>query len=388
MLLNCIAFLSLSEMNSPLAIIFANLKGNLGDFAILHSMLDLAGRTAPGRPVHVYPHPLHTIDAERLAEFSKVCPPCVFEPATFVAVRTVAEAVRQRLAARVLKGRDLFKEAWDPQPWRAFSRYGSILVAGGDQWCGRELSRVMFGTIRAISDFNSNIVAFPFSVKSSLLRSVNVVSARHAFGLLRRPMVVRDSSSFEILSKLGLPVELGADCVLSLAPDSFHTPNITDAREGRILVVVKGSAEGLRGCLAQLGAYRSRIDLLTTCATEDEQAYMAVAQEFGLRVIRPMTWQQAVGECKASSLVIANRLHGLIFAALAGTAVLPVTDRAKARSFAKDAGLDLFVPDPAAISEELVGRALSERQRICALVSAYRASASSSRERLLETLQV
>ncbi|WP_275783720.1 hypothetical protein [Pararhizobium gei] len=43
-------------MTAPVAVIYANLKGNIGDFAILHSMLLDIRERHPGRAVDAYSH--------------------------------------------------------------------------------------------------------------------------------------------------------------------------------------------------------------------------------------------------------------------------------------------------------------------------------------------
>ncbi len=56
-------------MKPPVAILFANLKGNIGDFAILHAMLLDLKRTFPGQPLHVFSHGFYNIDESRLTAF-------------------------------------------------------------------------------------------------------------------------------------------------------------------------------------------------------------------------------------------------------------------------------------------------------------------------------
>ncbi len=57
------------------AVLFANLKGNIGDFAILQAILEQLNFYYPGYKIDVYSHPLVDIDETRLAAFSKHSPP-------------------------------------------------------------------------------------------------------------------------------------------------------------------------------------------------------------------------------------------------------------------------------------------------------------------------
>ena len=111
--------------------------------------------------------------------------------------------------------------------------------------------------------------------------------------------------------------------------------------------------------------------LMTTCWTEDERYFKPAAERLGVPYLAPDTWQDAIAELKASSLLTTNRLHGIIFAALSGTPVLAVTNRQKTKAFAADAGLPMSIDSIAAVTPEIVAECLSRRVEILDAMQRY-----------------
>ena len=67
----------------PVLILFANLKGNLGDFAILHAMLVDLEKRYPGSEKHVFSHGHQAIDDARMEAFLRQPhPPFVYKGKT------------------------------------------------------------------------------------------------------------------------------------------------------------------------------------------------------------------------------------------------------------------------------------------------------------------
>jgi polysaccharide pyruvyl transferase WcaK-like protein len=360
-------------MKLPIAILFANLKGNIGDFAILHAMLrDLAAKY-PGHPLDVFPHGFYREDASRLAAFEAGC------------------AVDFQIAGHTYKG--------EPMPWLAqqgvralglwplaqrrsirtladaaatdaarFRDYEAIFLAGGEHWGGTSGAISMFGTLNAIHRHNPKIYAYPFSVNPKMLRFNARSALVENFRKIGAPLVPRDGLSKALLDRLGLDVVQGADCVHTLQDLADDVAPAAARYPGRILVAVTGSrrrlGRALQAACAQLRAAGRDIALLTTCAPEDQAAFQPVARALGIPYLAPQSWQAAVAEMKASSLLITNRLHGLILGTLADTALLPVTDRKKAEAFVKDAAMPFSAASLAAVTPSLVSQCLENREEI------------------------
>lgn len=127
------------ELNSPVAIIFANIKGNIGDFAILHAMLVDLRRLHPERPLHVFPHSCHNIDQLKFDAFRAadvpnftLCSP-IFSRELPFPLKLLSYAGLWPLA-RMIFVRMLDRES--SCNVERFTDYYAIFVAGGHQWSG------------------------------------------------------------------------------------------------------------------------------------------------------------------------------------------------------------------------------------------------------------
>jgi polysaccharide pyruvyl transferase WcaK-like protein len=369
----------------PIAILFANLKGNVGDFAILDAMQrDIASRF-PGRPIHLFTHPFLTVDDARVAAFRAASPHGIE-----VAGQAFGAEAPQLLKALHRRGAGRLLQAWligrlaarHREEARRFAGYEAVAVAGGDQWNGDRLGISMFGTVRAVAAQNRAVHAYPFSLNPAV-RSFNSDRAlRRHFGPLRRPLLVRDGISLGVAERIGLPAVLRPDCVFGLEPVAREIPPHPDRDPERTLLVVTRSPsakvlQANRAALERLEASRraGRVELLTTCAIEDGPALQALGQEFGVPVREPLTWQDTVAEMRAAAVVATNRLHGLILGSMAGAVMVPVADRKKSEAFVRDVGLKHFAPRAQDLTGELLERARAEGATIVGKLQAFAAAA-------------
>ena len=140
----------------------------------------------------------------------------------------------------------------------------------------------------------------------------------------------------------------------------------------RIVFSATGPADGLRSAVATLLETGRRVDLLTTCVTEDGPAYEAIAREFGVALLAPLTWQEVVAEKRRCALVVSNRLHGLILGSLADALLLPIGARKKSEAFARDAGMPVTFNTLATVDAAGIDSCLSHRSEALAAMRAYR----------------
>lgn len=371
-------------MHSPVAVLFANLKGNIGDFAILHAMLLDLSRRFPGRPLHVFPHGYFNIDEQRLAAF-KASTDIDFEISGFtyhrrVTPRLVTTAVRS-LGMWPLAQSHFVRSLAEQSAGDAarFKDYEAVVLAGGEHWSGTKNGISMFGTLEAAHRSNNRIFTFPFSVHPRIGHFNSRAALQRSFASIRHPLVVRDSLSQAVLQNLGIASVLGADCVHTLHELAQRIEPAGDREKSRILLAItagrKTLGDELRTAVIMLQATGRQVSLLTTCATEDNRAYQAVAAEFKLDYLTPLTWQEAIAEMKASGLVITNRLHGLILSSLAHTPVLPLTNRKKAEAFVKDAGIPYSAKTPIELTRTLLGDCLADTATILQRTREYRENA-------------
>lgn len=370
-------------MKAPIAIVFANLKGNLGDFAILQAMLIDLERTRPGHPVHVYSQGFVTVDSARLAAFRKVAPPFELAGTTYtdnhrlrtVAVR-IARAFRLRPHYQASRIRALARNAASKAG--TFSQYDGVYIAGGAQWTGDNSGVSMFATLRAIGAHTDRIFSYPFSVSSSLWK-LNTRSGLAAdFARIKAPLIARDSASERMLNELGVDASLGADCVFSLAEIGKSVVAAPRAEKLRVLFVVTSQeAHSIREALGRLDRRGFSVAFLTTCESEDLAVQKPVAEAHETAFLAPLTWQETVAEMKASDVVITNRLHGFILASFASVPVLPLTDRSKVLAVVNDAALPLKISNLEALNAEIVKETVDRRAEIVGRIADYRDRAQS-----------
>jgi polysaccharide pyruvyl transferase WcaK-like protein len=369
----------ISGVKAPVAVLFANLKGNIGDFAILHSMLiELADRF-PGHPLHVFSHGFHQVDERRLAAMmASGAPAFQLAGRTYAANRTkrlerLGRLLRIWPAIQAQLVRSLAARA-DGDAAR-FASYEAVFLAGGAQWGGTRHAISMFGTLQAVSKHNDRVFTFPFSTSSKMRRFNTTGSLRRYFSRIQRPILVRDGTSKSVMDEIGVSAVLGADCVFSMQDMSGGIDPAAGRDRSRVLVVVTGTgrqfAGDLRSALQRIAASGREVALLTTCEIDDGPVLEPLARELGIPYYAPATWQQAVAEMKASSLVVANRLHGLIFGCFARTPLLPVIDRTKVAAFVKDAGMPHSAAGLHALTPELLNRSMGDRDAILERMSSY-----------------
>jgi polysaccharide pyruvyl transferase WcaK-like protein len=357
-------------MMKSVAVIGANLKGNIGDFALFHAVLADLHRAFPDHAVDVYTHGFHPIDEHRLAAFREATDlPFRIVGKTFhaepprgphitLAKRVGLWPVFQEREIRSLADR-VSAEA------EIFSDYDAVVIVGGAHWNGIKVGISMFGTLRAVHRHNQKIYAYPFSLEAAVTKYNFKSALRRYFALIRHPLLTRDGISKQVLEGLGIPATLTADTVFSLAGE---TENIAPkaGRDGNrvVLSVTRAEKDDIVAAGTRFHANTMPICLMTTCWTDDERHFAPVAARLGVPYLAPDTWQEAIAELKASSLLITNRLHGIIFAALSGTPVLVVTNRQKTEAFAADAGLPMSINSIAAVTPEIVAECLSRRVEI------------------------
>ena len=375
--------LGVSGVKPPLAIIFANNKGNIGDFAILHAMLRDLERKFPGHPLKVFPHSSLSTDEPRLRAFIAAGVPG-FDMSGTAFSKAVPELtkltyytglwplLRGGIAAR-------FDTLAEPAA-AAFEGSTAAFVAGGHQWGGfKGLS--MFATLRAISRRGVPVHAYPFSVSGRTTSIIGAAPLTRDFARLGKPIVLRDSVSKSRLDALGLETVLGADCVYTLKAVADAVAPMNTTNPGRIIVSITAAGNALRhnlrALVMRLKLTKLPITLMTTCEMEDGPAMRDVAQEFGLEYLAPLTWQDAVAEMKSSGLVVSNRLHGLIMGSFCGVPLLPVADRGKVAAFVKDNAAAVHAPGINSIDAPLIFAALSRRAEIIASLALYQAHTAS-----------
>lgn len=358
-----------------IAIIFANLKGNVGDFAILEAMVRDLSERFPSYVIDVFPHPVTPVDKVRFDEFQHLGPSFNLKRKTVFDTKTAywqndGKKSQQRLdpSREVLS----FVEGYTPF-FSKFSDYERIFVAGGEQFVGPKLSVCMFSTLLCIHQFNKAIYAYPFSVRPGILDIYSKERLSEYFGLLSQPIVVRDGITKGMFNQLTNDSVVGLDCVYGLRELAQSIAPATERRLDRVLFAVTGQDNFSELCAGVRQVIESgrQVELLTTCYVEDGTYIRKIAEKFDIQWHAPLSWQATVAEFKASSLVITNRLHGLILGSLAETPLLPVADRKKPEAFVADAGIPHHAKFPQDITSELLQKVDADKDLILQRMANY-----------------
>ena len=362
----------------PLLILFANLKGNLGDFAILHSMLQELERRHPGRARHVMTHGQHGVDDPRFRAFVAAAP--AFEYLGRTPFRRISRALSvfkrlglgKRLARRLIEQYSTEFAALPPAS--AASNYEAVYFAGGEQWSGFSNGISQLAVLHAVARGNRKLELFPFSVKRRLLVTYDHKLLENSFALFGSRLVVRDSHSAETMRHLHPDVRLGADCVFALADIGAAVQPARPADGAVTLALTTGEGSrraDMQRMIEGLLAAGRRVRLLTTCEREDGADMQALSNSLGVEYLAPMTWQETVAEFKASALVVTNRLHCMIFTLFADVPLLPMLNREKVTGITRDARLPHALQHAAELTPAKVETCLTDREAILVPMRRY-----------------
>jgi polysaccharide pyruvyl transferase WcaK-like protein len=363
------------------AIIFANLKGNVGDYAILEAMLRDLSMRFPSHGIDVYPHPLTPVDKIRFEEFQRLAPAFNLMRKTMFDTKSAywrIAGMKSRESLHPLREIFSFIEGYRPF-FSKFSQYEQVFVAGGEQFVGPRLSVCMFATLICIREYNSNIYAYPFSVRPGILKLYNREDLSRFFGVLRKPIVVRDGITNGVFRKLGIDAVVGLDCVHELMSLTRSIAPQEGRQQNRVIYAVSGRNNFVELCtgVEQIIKSGRDVEVLTTCYSEDGSVIRKISEMFSIKWRAPTSWQETVSEFKASSLVVTNRLHGLILGSLAETTLLPVTDRKKPEAFVIDAEMPYHVKSPELINSDLLEKVDGDRNLIKKRMAEYHKKATS-----------
>ena len=184
---------------------------------------------------------------------------------------------------------------------------------------------------------------------------------RRYFGLLQEPILVRDSRSQATLHRAGVDSELMPDTVFSLPPlRRTPPPKRVRPQVGFAVTECRGSEKTTYANMLR-SLRDSGIDpvLVTTCIPEDGEFLQRLAEETELPFV-------------------SNRLHGVIFAFLGHTPVIPMTNRDKVAGVRADAELNRHVERLEQITPSAIRQWIEQSNEIVAEMTPYASAARDS----------
>jgi polysaccharide pyruvyl transferase WcaK-like protein len=351
----------------PVTILCANLKGNLGDYAILEVMGQRLVHRHPGIEVRFFHHANKPVDPERYPVFLDECSvpltdmgaaPYYTRPGWFRLASRVpgtdglASRIHNRLIDRVSR-----KLCHEQAFVEALSDSSLVLFAGGSQWGKANLNLNMFAQL-ACAQRLTRVATFPFGISQAAFDCNGPATLAAMLSRMTPPIPVRDVISHRLLAAAGLDTVPVADCVFT-AGDLVSDRSRPGAPRSRVVYVAvtrsgATTPERLVALFGRLRAAGFEPVLFSSCEVEDRPLADAVQALSDEVFVAPHSWKEAVALFAGAAFVITNRLHCLIFSALAGTAVVPVGNRQKARAYAEDAGLDFAPGEIDAITTEAI----------------------------------
>jgi polysaccharide pyruvyl transferase WcaK-like protein len=358
-------------MKRKVTILCSNLKGNLGDFAIAEAVATAAIRYLGKCQFFLYYHANKPVDEKRLEAmlsesnvvFESILPAPYYRRPYWL--RTFCRlGIAQSLYSK-WHNQHIAKVAKFIAGHRDFMNHlhGSDLVvfAGGAQWGRGDLNLNMFAQLQAVSSLGKKCHVFPFSVSSGLKKCNGSEALSGLFTHLTRPLFVRDSISHDTLQSVGVDAQLVCDSVFSLKNEFQTSWDLntmpSDCRDTVYVSLTQSGSPSLQSVsdlLASISAYGLRPVLFSSCELEDRSFYDSLQELAGVDAVYPTTWKQAVARLAECRFVITNRLHCLIFSALSGTPIVPVTNRLKSEAYVSDADLPCSLKAPAALTSDQI----------------------------------
>jgi polysaccharide pyruvyl transferase WcaK-like protein len=162
-------------------------------------------------------------------------------------------------------------------------------------------------------------------------------------GRFSEPPMVRDVLSYQTLKRAQVDAVQVSDCVFTT--EALFREERARSKDGgkRVYVSVIASgdttAQGLVDLMDRLRQLSYEPVLFSSCEVDDRKLVDEVMAIRKVDYLAPNSWKASVRLFAEAAFVITNRLHCLIFSALGGAAVIPITNRKKTKAYAADAEL-------------------------------------------------
>ena len=154
------------------------------------------------------------------------------------------------------------------------------------------------------------------------------------------PTAVRDAPSAALLSELGIESERVADAALLLQPPE------RPAAAGPVMLVPRAKHDDLNAALLEAGrllrAQAVPVAVVTLHEHEDADAAARLSEGLGAARLSAATHREALARIATARYVLSARLHGLIFAAVAGVGFAGLVYDPKVAGFLADARAPAF----------------------------------------------
>ena len=360
-----------------LGIILANCKGNIGDFAILHAMINHLSDRYPDSSIAVFPDPTVRFSPEYYSDFQRMLDHHVDlsdDLSNLLPGRIITSA--QRMGRKLsnwssIGGRLISMHSRSVErKLTNLESYEAIFVAGGGLWGANEIMK--FGLIRALAAREISVGVYPFTAAWPMWKHNNEKTIFDFFSSFESKIYVREDLTLGRLKDIGVSAELMPDIAFYLSKKIQNIESAAERNPDRVLLshtkrIMPNSAQ-LRKVggasnleksvhtsevLEELLSRRVPVELITTCASEDGREVIRLARRYSIPYWMPRTWQEFCSELKSSSCLVTNRLHGAILGIISETPILLIKDSDKVKGF--------NMSHPELASEDAISNVSSDR---------------------------
>ena len=347
-----------------IAIVLANCKGNLGDFAILDGMIAYFQKKYQVDEFDIYLDPVVKYSSYYCNKYQQnTAGKVIIKRGVPKHEIKVWYNSFQRLGQRL----NLWKYVTERQIIRHshriikldrlndFEKYDLLAIAGGGLWGANSVTK--FGFMHGLHLNGKKIVCFPFTAAWPMWIANTPNTINQAFATLSHPPYVRESLTKSRFHKIGIEAQEYPDIAFSLMPwvKNIKPRNINGGKkvllsitnrssmpkryEGKLAKSHKNNTKNdkiISSVVKNLVVRNFNIDLISSCPVED-QSWMDQLFKTNnyVNIILPDTWQYFCAEIKTSECLITNRLHGAILGLLSDTPILLITDSDKTLGFAE-----------------------------------------------------
>jgi polysaccharide pyruvyl transferase WcaK-like protein len=226
----------------------------------------------------------------------------------------------------------------------------------------------MFAQLLAVVSLGKRVGVFPFSIAEPTVLCNGRVKLKEYLESLDFPLLARDVLSHQTLKSIGVKSVHVSDSVFTTSP-LFQKERAICKDQSRLAYISvtssKGTnAEDIVALVCRIRKIGFKPVLFSSCEVEDRPLVDKILSIESIEYCAPDSWKSAVSHFAEAAFVITNRLHCLIFAALGGTAVVPVTNRVKTEAYAEDAELSLHAKSVKEITTKFLLNVISDLPEI------------------------
>jgi polysaccharide pyruvyl transferase WcaK-like protein len=358
-----------------ITILAGNLRGNLGDYAILHSMVIMLNDLYKPLEITITYHSYTGIDKIRTEKFESMLPSnCKISNATpYYRPKLLTKLLRKVTKSEKMISKVLYyyvcSMLFISRTFKNIKKDSDmIILAGGGHFSDMLLSANMFAQLKISLMSCKNTIVFPQSIPKNLFEFFPkqiMVQLYKQMGIV----AFREMQSYQYFKETNLNnIYYFPDIVFALQ-DKFNLEQVNTISKKSIGIVLANTGQrvGKDYINNKLSVLCKQIELLgytpiiVTTTESIDIAYLNGLKKLypNLKIIAPKDWKELIQVFSTMKLIITNRFHGMVFSILSHIPVLPVIDVTKTEYMTKTLGYKYFVNDEDEIDKDYLNNLLN-----------------------------